>query len=167
MASSLLTYCPQCCALMNRKWAACAVCGGAITPYENEVPLQETTLATSATFATPREQSSESSKSSRGRVPATSEEDTPAQYWSDVLQECFWVAPADAHAAVLAAQGQVAYQPDEIWRLRDLKARDPYTFPEKLRAIHQVKTIFGATVTQDVHPTASRNAGMKAKGQTP
>jgi hypothetical protein len=55
------------------------------------------------------------------------EEDTPAQYWSDVLQECFWVAPADAHAAVLAAQGQVAYQPDEIWRLRDLKARDPYT----------------------------------------
>ncbi len=31
MASSPLTHCPQCRALMNRMWAACAVCGGAIT----------------------------------------------------------------------------------------------------------------------------------------
>jgi len=83
------------------------------------------------------------------------------------VQECFWVTPTAAQAADLAAQGQVAYQPDEIWRLHDLKARDPHSFAAKLRAIHQVKTIFGATVTQDAHPTAGRTAGMKARGQTP
>ena len=84
------------------------------------------------------------------------EEDTPAQYWSDVLRERFWVAPPDAQAAALAVQGQVVYQPDEIWRLHDLKAHDPHTFAAKLRAIHQAKTIFGATITQDAHPTAGR-----------
>ena len=83
------------------------------------------------------------------------------------MQERFWVAPTAAQAAQLAAQGEVVYQPDEIWSLRDLKARGPHTFPEKLRALHQVKAIFGATVTQDAHPTAGRSAGVKARGQTP
>jgi hypothetical protein len=163
MAPSRLTSCPQCGAIMNRRWAACAVCGGAITPCEDEVPLQETTPATSATFATPREQNSESSKSSRVRVPATREEDTPAQYWSDALRGRFWVAPTDAHAATLAAQGQIAYQPDEVWRLWDLKARDPQTFAVKLRAIHQAKTIFEATVTHDAPPAIGSTAGRVAR----
>jgi hypothetical protein len=84
-------------------------------------------------------------------------EDTPTQYWSDVVHQRFWVAPTAAHAAALAAQGQVAYQPEEIWRLWDFKARDPYTFATKLRAIHQVKTIFGATVTDIAHPTKRKD----------
>ena len=41
----------------------------------------------------------------------------PTPYWSDVVQERFWVAPTATQAAALAAQGQVVYQPDEIWRL--------------------------------------------------
>ena len=139
MASSLLTYCPRCRALMNRMWAACAVCGEAMTQSETEVPLQETPPVASAT---------QESQSSRGAAPSGRAEDTLAQYWSDVLHERFWVAPTDAQAAALAAQGQVAYQPDEIWRLCDLKAHDPQTFAVKLRAIHQAKTIFGATITQ-------------------
>jgi len=65
------------------------------------------------------------------------------------VHECFWVA-------LTAAQGQVVYQPDEIWRLHDLKAHDPHTFAAKLRAIHQAKTIFGATITQDARPTLAR-----------
>jgi hypothetical protein len=72
------------------------------------------------------------------------EEDPPAQYWSDVLHERFWVAPTAAHAAALSAQGQVAYQPDEIWRLRDLTVREPQTFAAKLCAIHQAKQTFEA-----------------------
>jgi hypothetical protein len=74
------------------------------------------------------------------------QEPEPTQYWSDVLHERFWVAPTPAHTAALAAQGQVAYQPEEIWRLRELKARDPHAFSAQLCAIHQAKTIFGATV---------------------
>jgi hypothetical protein len=159
MASSLLTYCPQCGALMNRRWAACAVCGGAMTPCEDEVPLQETTPATPATQES---HSSKGRESSRGAVPSARAEDAPAQYWSDVLYERFWVTPTDAHAVALAAQGQGVYQPDEIWLLRDLKARDPHTFPAKLRAIHQVKTIFGATVTHEVPITTARPARRAA-----
>jgi hypothetical protein len=85
-------------------------------------------------------------------------EDPPAQYWSAVVQERFWVAPTTAQASALAAQGQVAYQPDEIWHLRALKARNPQTFPEKLRALHQAKSIFDATVTPEEPPPTGRTA---------
>ena len=119
-----------------------------------EARWQETSLAVvpeevpQAISASPQEQSSESNESFRESMSETTEEDTPAQYWSDMLHEHFWVAPTPAYAATLSAQGQVAYQPDEIWHLRDLKARNPHAFPAKLRAIHQAKTVFGATVTQ-------------------
>jgi hypothetical protein len=103
------------------------------------------------------------SERSRERVLAMVEEDTPAQYWSAVLQEHFWVAPTAAHAAALAVQGQVAYQPDELWRLRDLQAPDPAAFPAKLRAIHQAKTIFGAAVTHEARPPTGRPARRAAR----
>ena len=74
------------------------------------------------------------------------EQATPAQFWSDVLHESFWVAPTAGHAATLAAQGQVAYQPEEIWRLWELKAHAPQSFPAKLGAIHQAKKTFGAVL---------------------
>jgi hypothetical protein len=112
--------------------------------------------ATFATSATQEAQSSESSESSRGAVPAESAEDAPAQYWSDVLQERFWVAPTATQAAALAGQGQVVCQPDELWRLRDLQARGPAAFPAKLRAIHQAKTLFGVTVTHDTPTITGR-----------
>jgi hypothetical protein len=91
-------------------------------------------------------------------VKNAQEEDPPVQYWSDVVQERFWVVPTAAQAAALMAQGQVAYQPDEIWQLRDLKASDPQAFPEKLKAIHQAKSIFDATVTHEDPPPAGRTA---------
>ena len=122
-----------------------------------EAPLPETTPATQ------EHKSSNSSESSRGAVPAERAEAAPAQYWSDVLQERFWVAPTATQAAALAAQGQVVYQPDEIWRLRDLQAPDPAAFPAKLRAIHQAKTIFGAAVTHEARPTTGRPARRAAR----
>ena len=94
------------------------------------------------------------------------EEDPLVQYWSDVLQACFWVAPTAVHAAALAAQGQVAYQPDEIWHLRDLKGSDPQAFPAKLRAIHQAKNLFNATISQDAHP-APAPEGRRRTSQRP
>ena len=113
-------------------------------------------LATVATPATQEGQRSGSSRSSRGQSHRRAQKAPPAQYWSDVVQERFWVPPTAAQATALAAQGHVVYLPDEIWRLRDLKASDPATFPAKLRAIHQAKTLFGATVTHEARPTGDR-----------
>jgi hypothetical protein len=76
-------------------------------------------------------------------------EDPAIRYWSDVVHARFWVAPTTAQAVALMAQGEVAYVADEIWRLRDLKARNPQSFTAKLRAIHQAKTIFGATIVPE------------------
>jgi len=112
--------------------------------------------ATVATPATQEGQRSGSSRSSRGQSHRRAQKAPPAQYWSDVVQERFWVPPTAAQATALAAQGHVVYLPDEIWRLRDLKASDPATFPAKLRAIHQAKTLFGATVTHEARPTGDR-----------
>ena len=142
MVTSPLTHCPQCRALMNRRWAACAVCGGAM-PQAPAVSV----VSTPGCHVVDNAQA----------------EDAPAQYWSDVVQERFWVAPTATQAAELAAQGQIVYQLDEIWRLRDLQASDAAAFPAKLRAIHQVKALFGATVTQDTHPTTGRTAGRAAR----
>lgn len=68
----------------------------------------------------------------------------------------FWVAPTTAQAVALTAQGEVAYVADEIWRLRDLKARNPQSFAAKLRAIHQAKGIFGATIVPEACSTTDR-----------
>jgi len=119
--------------------------------------------ATVATPATQEGQRSGSSRSSRGQSHRRAQKAPPAQYWSDVVQEPFWVAPTATQATALAAQGQVVYQPDEIWRLRDLKASDPATFPAKLRVIHQAKAIFGATVTHEARPTTDKPARRAAQ----
>jgi hypothetical protein len=91
------------------------------------------------------------------------EEDSSSQYWSDVLQDGFRVVPTAAQVAKLAAQGQIAYCPDEIWYLRDLKARDPQGFPAELKAIHQAKSLFGATIVHEAPPTTGRTAGRAAR----
>ena len=134
-------------------------------PFTLDVAIrnQDILPATPATPATPQEQSSESSDSRRGAVPSESAEDAPAPSWSDVVQERFWVAPTAAHAAELAAQGQVVYQPDELWRLRALQAPDPAAFLAKLRVIHQAKAIFGATVTHEARPTTDKPARRAAQ----
>jgi hypothetical protein len=107
--------------------------------------------------------SSQNGRNSNGAVSSVSEADAPSQYWSDVLQERFWVVPTAAQASALAAQGQVAYQPDEIWQLRDLKASDPQPFSEKLRALHQAKSLFDATVMHEALPATGRTARREAR----
>jgi hypothetical protein len=74
------------------------------------------------------------------------EEQEPAHYWSETLQDDFWICATAAHADAFHTEGQVAYLPDEIRFLRDLKARDPVAFPAQMRAIHQVKRAFGAVI---------------------
>ena len=91
------------------------------------------------------------------------EDREPVHYWSETLQADFWVCATAAHADAFHTEGQVAYLPDEIGLLRDLKARDPATFPAKLRAIHQAKTIFGATIMQDAPPTPGRPTGRATR----
>jgi hypothetical protein len=103
------------------------------------------------------------STKSRVGVSDTSADDPPPHYWSAVVHERFWVAHNAAQAATLAAQGYVAYQPDEIWHLQELKASDPQTFPEKLRAIHRAKTLFGATITPAAPPTTGSPASRAAR----
>ena len=70
----------------------------------------------------------------------------PVEDWSAILEEDFWVSTTVAHTDVLHTEGQVAYLPDEIRLLREMKGLDPATFPVKLLAIHQVKQIFGAVI---------------------
>jgi hypothetical protein len=87
--------------------------------------------------------------SAAGTLPAqesTLEVPEPGHYWSDRLQAAFWVCATAAHATAFHTEGQVAYLPDEIWLLQELKARDPASFPAKLRAIHQAKHVFGGVI---------------------
>jgi hypothetical protein len=56
------------------------------------------------------------------------------------------VCATEAHADAFRIEGHVAYLPDEIGLLRELKERDPATFPAKLWAIHQAKQVFGAVI---------------------
>jgi hypothetical protein len=70
----------------------------------------------------------------------------PAHIWSHILGEAVYVCANQAQAALLRAEGKAAYLPAEIRVLHQLKDRGPATFPEKLRMIHQSKTVFGALV---------------------
>jgi hypothetical protein len=72
----------------------------------------------------------------------------PAHIWSDMLQADFYVCATPGQAASLVAAGQVTYFPDEIRFLGQLQERAPDTFPEKLKAIHEAKHLFGATLDQ-------------------
>jgi hypothetical protein len=91
-------------------------------------------------------------------VPHIVEEDAPTHYWSAILEEDFWVCATGAQAAALYAEGQVAYMPDEIGLLRDLKARKAATFPEKLQVIHEVKHAFEAVLEALEPPGAAAGA---------
>src|SRR5262245_16844551 len=95
------------------------------------------------------DRSAQLNTSAAGTLPEKAiplEELEPAHYWSETLQADFWVCATAAHADAFRTEGQVAYLPDEIWLLRELKGRDPVTFPAKLRAIHQAKRAFGAVI---------------------
>lgn len=109
-----------------------AVSEQACVPEVPEVPFSET-------YKSPLSQHVSASPKELVSI-AQGQEST--QYWSTILQEAFWVCETPRHADALQAQGQVTYLPGEIWRLRDLKARDPATFPEKLCAVHQAKQVF-------------------------
>jgi hypothetical protein len=76
----------------------------------------------------------------------------PAHIWSNLLQADFWVCATKAQAARFLAEGKVVYLPEEIRVLRQLKDRWPASFAEKLRAIHQSKTVFGALVVDAALP---------------
>src|SRR5262249_26240523 len=95
------------------------------------------------------DRSAQLNTSAAGTLPEKAiplEELEPAHYWSETLQADFWVCATAAHADAFRTEGQVAYLPDEIWLLRELKGRDPVTFPAKLWAIHQAKQAFGAVI---------------------
>jgi hypothetical protein len=76
----------------------------------------------------------------------------PAHIWSDILHTDFYVCATPAQAAPLLAVGKTVYLPAEIRVLHQLKDRGPATFPEKLRAIHQSKALFGALVMDAALP---------------
>jgi len=79
------------------------------------------------------------------RRAAAHDERMAGSAYSAILGTAIWVAETADQAEALQADGRVVYTADEVGVLRDLKARDPQGFPEKLRALHEAKRTLGVT----------------------
>lgn len=72
----------------------------------------------------------------------------PLQVWSHLLGESIYLVPDEATAQRLLAEGKVAYFPQEVQILLEIKARHPETWREKVQKIHLAKKTFGGLVTE-------------------
>jgi len=79
------------------------------------------------------------------RRAAAHDERMAGSAYSAILGTAIWVAETADQAEALQAEGRVVYTAEEVEVLRDLKARDPQGFPEKLRALHEAKRTLGVT----------------------
>lgn len=70
----------------------------------------------------------------------------PVHIHSKLLDTDFWLCPTKRQAEALQAEGKVTYTFDECRKLGAMKQADPDGFAGKLRHLHTVKAVFGATV---------------------
>ena len=77
------------------------------------------------------------------RRAAAHDERMAGSAYSAILGTAIWVAETADQAEALQADGRVVYTAEEVGVLRDLKARDPQGFPEKLRQLHATKMPLG------------------------
>lgn len=73
----------------------------------------------------------------------------PLKIWSDLLGETIYLVATEADAHRLMAEGKVAYYPEEVAILLEIKEKLPQDIAnERIQRIHQVKKQFGGLITE-------------------
>src|SRR5437879_4077079 len=117
-ASTLVSTCPHAKPGVRDGQSVCMDCGEILDEPVSEHRIQEASIHSALTahahptlLTKPTQAPSGSFVNAPGChvLENAKAEDAPDQYWSDVVQARFWVAPTAAQAAALAAQGHVVY----------------------------------------------------------
>ncbi|MBI3988824.1 MAG: hypothetical protein HY347_04320 [candidate division NC10 bacterium] len=79
--------------------------------------------------------------------------------WSRLLGETIWLVATEADYHRLLSEGEVAYYPEEVLILLEIRERHPDTWREKVQKIHLAKKMLGGLVADLVGPVPEERGG--------